>query len=422
MDARVKIKMKKSSSAKVSLLGICNSNSVKVSRVIEVVDGYLLFCSSISDLDTLFSSKVQTYLSALSMECVIPPQLRARRSVIIKRVDNVAYDHSTEEIKDEIRSKNSWADIVDLYKFPHSKTIKVQFSNFSVAQRCLRDGLSFFYLHISGDDMHLDEFFPVTTCYRCYTLEDHTTSTCPKAESYRVCSVCASEGHIWRECSSNVKKCINCSGNHNTMSMQCIKRKDIVKSKRLRKTQEHTYTDAVKSIPALGVAADGGQLIAKSVSCIVLALIKSSDNNSVFADTVNALFAANSLPKLNLTGFDVDCSSVLHTMSSKTVSAGPISPIDDESSVATDESPKRYKYFKIKSTTVKNIEDMLNAFDNGKIVITHPGGNVVDYKTATGVIKACRSSLPAFVDVKPSEFESLCASPSRYLRGRTVKK
>lgn len=424
MDAKVRVKTTKSASAKTNLLGICSKNGVRISRVVDVHDGYVLFCSSLADIDVLFDSKVQDLLQACSMECVTPPQLRANRTVLIRRVDSVIYDNSVSDIKEEIKSRNLWARVVDIYKFPNSNTLKVQFNSSSLAQQCLTSGLCMFFLHISGSDMLIDEYIPILTCYRCYALEDHITARCSKDESYKVCSVCSTVGHGWRECKSQLKRCLNCDGSHNSLSMQCPQRKDIIKSKRLQKVPKSRYSDAIKSsvIQETGVLTDNSQQIIKSVSCIYLALLKSSTGVCVFSDCVNELFSNNNLPSLNLSGYDIDPSLIVNNFTHPSVTPDAQPPKAAESDCVSIVSPvRKLKFYKTKSTSIKSSVDLLSAYDSGKVVITHADGNVVDFKTATDTIKSFKSKLPIITDMKPNEFESLCASPRHFLRSRPVK-
>lgn len=447
----MKIKAAKSPSNRTKILSACSSNGIKITKLLDVDDGYMLWCASVDDLDKLFDRKIQTVFCALSVKCVVPPQLRAKRSVIIRRIDSLIYDHTEDEIITEIKNKNSWADVVDIYKFPNSRTLKIQFISSSIAERCIASGLSMFYLHVGGNDMSADEFIPVLTCYRCYSLEDHITSKCPKDESFRVCSVCACIDHTWRDCKSLIKKCLNCGGNHNALSMQCPHRRAVIKSKRSEHKDSHK--DVVNRPPRLrtGGAVLESQVTAKSVSCIFLALLESSDGSTDFSDSVNKLLSMNDLPTLNLTGFKIDPAVVLRNFSgsvgapmapdtgcgapspasalasdvpSPAAALSSDIPSSGDSSASASPSNKQhvFKFFKSKGTIIKTTNDLLNAYDGGKVVITSVDGNAIDYSTAVKVIKSCKSDIPKIVEMKSSDFDSLCASPGRYLRGRSTRK
>ena len=73
------------------------------------------------------------------------------------------------------------------------------------------------------------------TCFKCYQLYDHSTSSYPKSKEYKICSICASQDLTHRECISSIWKCINCKeeGNdHSTLAMSWPFRKNVSKKKR----------------------------------------------------------------------------------------------------------------------------------------------------------------------------------------------
>ena len=44
----------------------------------------------------------------------------------------------------------------------------------------------------------------ILTCFKCYQLEYRPTSSCPKSKEYKICSLCASQEHIHRECIASI--------------------------------------------------------------------------------------------------------------------------------------------------------------------------------------------------------------------------
>lgn len=85
------------------------------------------------------------------------------------------------------------------------------------AKKAQEVGLKLYSIRIPGYNIQQDKFYEITTCFKCYKLEDHYTNQCPKGDSYNLCSECGEEGHIWRECVSQQKCCPNSKGDHNEM-------------------------------------------------------------------------------------------------------------------------------------------------------------------------------------------------------------
>ena len=71
---------------------------------------------------------------------------------------------------------------------------------------------------------------PVVPCYRCYIYK-HIKKNCPKGEQYKICSICATEGHVHTECKAITQKCINCHQNHRTLAAKFPERKTIIRNK-----------------------------------------------------------------------------------------------------------------------------------------------------------------------------------------------
>ena len=159
--------------------------------------------------------------------------LKADRSIIILNIDDIIYDNGEDDIKSEIESKNTWAEILEVHKFGNSKSIKVMFSSNKVRETSVTRGLCMFGLSLPGTSFKRDAYFPVLCCYRCYKLECHTISNCPESTDYKICSICSSNDHVWTDCRSCNKKCPNCNGNHNAMSGLCPKRREIIKKQTL---------------------------------------------------------------------------------------------------------------------------------------------------------------------------------------------
>ena len=102
-------------------------------------------------------------------------------------------------------------------------------------------------MSIPGHNIKQEIFYNLTTCFRCYKVEDHLTNQCIKPQDYKVCSECSCNEHYWRECTSYHKKCINCSGDHRTLAAKCPTRKEAIKKKRTANEKPtQTYSQAAQ--------------------------------------------------------------------------------------------------------------------------------------------------------------------------------
>ena len=113
----------------------------------------------------------------------------------------------------------------------------------------------FLYFHISrmvlkvtifpiGKEMFV-QFVP---CYKCYSYT-HQKRNCPKPQEYKICSICATEGHYYTVCPNKEQfKCINCRGDHRTLAAKCQIRKDVIRNK-VREKRSRAKSAARTNVP-----------------------------------------------------------------------------------------------------------------------------------------------------------------------------
>ena len=158
-----------------------------------------------------------------------------------------------------------------------------------MSNRCLKQGLFMLRLLVPSDNINRDEYIPVQTCYRCYKLNDHNTLQCPENISFRLCSLCSSWEHNWKQCNSKLKKCCFCGESHSSLSMTCSLRKSAVARERSARVpaRQNAYASVAATSSPSSVAASFMQpsLMSdalKASSCITLPLLKNEQSPSSF--------------------------------------------------------------------------------------------------------------------------------------------
>ncbi|MPC66793.1 hypothetical protein E2C01_060946 [Portunus trituberculatus] len=219
--ARVRIKHP---DPKLKLLRILFEHLIYATKIIPTPDSYMTL----------------TPLKEGGLDPIMPPELRAKRIIILFNVDNFILSHPEAEIKEEMLNNNNWliGSIESVFKIPKTKIIKICLKETAMAKMATDRGMLAFHMSISSHNIKIQDFIPIFTCMRCYSLEDHTTNNCPFPNDHTVCSECSSSEHTWKNCNSDKKKCLNCSGAHRTLANKCPKRKEIKENK--RKTQALT--------------------------------------------------------------------------------------------------------------------------------------------------------------------------------------
>ena len=191
-------------------------------------EGYLAFMNTPSDLSKLISSGIRERLASQGFEVVIPYGVLCKKTVIVWNIDPEIFKADIQLLINEITKCNPGLEITELSKFNNARNIKFVCKETHMADRCLSNGIRL--LHMSYPPRMLSAQKPKPTaarqvkfCYRCYSINTHSAKNCDKSQDYIICSICSSKEHTWRNCNSTSKRCINCTGDHNTISSHCPK-------------------------------------------------------------------------------------------------------------------------------------------------------------------------------------------------------
>ncbi len=87
--ARVRIKNKSTNSKekKIKLLEILCSNHIHTTKVFDATECYVILPVSEEHAEKLFTKEIKSKLEESGFTPILPPQLRAKKSIIVTRVD-----------------------------------------------------------------------------------------------------------------------------------------------------------------------------------------------------------------------------------------------------------------------------------------------------------------------------------------------
>ena len=187
-----------------------------------VASGYNALLEKKEDADTLLSDRGINLLNTLNLTVKVPPEIRAKRSLFVRQVDQSIGQRPPNEIKDEILRNHTWIKRCEITKIKeYTHIFKLECGSVVEADRVLSDGLICFYIRISPNQIQREEYINLLMCFNCYQYEDHSSANC-QHNNIQWCSECGAKDHTYKECSPNSKKqCLNCNGNHRTMAMSC---------------------------------------------------------------------------------------------------------------------------------------------------------------------------------------------------------
>ena len=304
MASKVKIKCEFfSQDQRVKILRIFDNFNIKCSKLVSsqnVPNECVAILHSITDVDKVFVEDCLSAFETLNCIPVMPPQLKAKRSIIMKSVDRYIYEFSENEILYEINRVNATLKAITVSKFSNARIIKITLSNQEMTGSCLQNGIKLFNLHINPRDLHQEVHHDIRMCFRCYELDSHLSFECPKEQDFKICSNCSCLGHTFKSCSSQVKKCINCGLNHSTISYSCQKRKDVIKRMNIPIAVKKTLTSTVIKGTSVGDSTDICDSLVKSMLCLIVAKAKDEENPGSFDSILSSLQEKNNVPKFQL--------------------------------------------------------------------------------------------------------------------------
>lgn len=314
--ARVKIKHPDPGKPenRLKLVKTLSEHLVYATKIITTQDGYITLTRTDEDIDKIFKNGCNKKLTEQDFEPILPPEQRAKRTVILFNVDEYLISQKEKDIEEEILKENAWIKegISNIFKVPRAKIIKICFNDSLTAKNATEKGLLAFHMSIPSHNIKIDEFIPILTCMRCYQLESHTTNNCPMPKEHKVCSECGGKTHTWRECKEATKKCLNCEGQHRTLAYKCPKRKEIIDKKRKETKTNMTYSQVTKN--TANKANNNANIITETITddilnkdtaskiltCIIHSHIINMANPGTYNTEINKVFKLNNLPHINL--------------------------------------------------------------------------------------------------------------------------
>lgn len=144
------------------------------------------------------------------MLVLMPPELKAKRSVFVRKVDEVVGKQNAEDIKEEIERQNSWLKVDEVIKIKdYTHVFKLTCEDTHMADRIKQQGFLAFNVLITPEQIKQEIYTNLLTCFNCYTFEKHPTKDCPNKNN-NYCSTCGQDDHTFRDCENTFIGCLNC--------------------------------------------------------------------------------------------------------------------------------------------------------------------------------------------------------------------
>ena len=283
---------------------------VEYSRILTTKNkATIICCNSPDEVDKLFSNEATNELKKLGYLPTLNAKQKSKRTLILKNFDDHIEQKTIDEIKIELLNKNPGCEITDIFKFSNKKVIKITVRTNQMVKNILSHGLRLFSISLKQPNVVADVFTEINICYKCYKLEDHLTADCKENQNFKICSLCSSSEHTYRNCEkSTALKCINCNGSHSTLAMSCPARKAAVNKKRSStQTQQRSYASVVTQSNNATKVPDRQVDINQIFKCLhyYYTAVKQSDGSPTSVETeLNNILQLNNLPTVEHSIFE----------------------------------------------------------------------------------------------------------------------
>jgi len=221
---------------------------IRVLRYFTIHDGYLALIEDDNHAEKLFSKDVVLTLEKLGFSPIIPIDMKAKLTLVFKKLDRQVVSESALEIEEEISSSFPDAQVEDIYVMKDKYIIKARFSDHATAKNIKEKGIYLFKVYVAPWQIEFERFTPLKQCMNCFAY-GHLKTQC-KSEKRARCTECGSNTHSFRDCKSSVKKCLNCGGAHRTFANSCPTRKEAMKisQEKVREKEKEKETKPYRAV------------------------------------------------------------------------------------------------------------------------------------------------------------------------------
>lgn len=298
---------------KQTLKKILIENNVNLTGIKIIYGGLLVFLTDDKQGEKLMLQECRANLLTADFDIANSPELDAKKSVIIKQLDDEIYNANISELIVNLESNNAVV-CNNVYKLPVRGMMKIRFTDISMVTLACERGLLAFGYSITKYQIEQERFNRIIPCWTCYKYT-HKRNRCP-TPNICICSECAELGHTFKSCTNTFKKCINCNEPHRTLASKCKVRKQLIrelenvnnKNKQsgtqdiqlaVKQAVQNTLKDPL-NLPNQNKMQISTNTEAVGTLCFIYGHLKSLYCPEKFEDFTNIALSANNLPNIHI--------------------------------------------------------------------------------------------------------------------------
>lgn len=194
-----------------------------------------------NDLETVISNNTTQLLKDAGINSIVPATMTCQRTLMVRNIDSIEHDQPEPIILATIQERNN-VKVEEIIKIPtKARLLKIRFASSTDSDKIKNDGLILDYTKISPYNISQETpTIPPRICKKCYKINEHTTQQCESEKL--ICSLCATEGHRFDSCKADIRRCVNCQGEHCALALSCPAIKKITKEMKIQ--SRNTYYSA----------------------------------------------------------------------------------------------------------------------------------------------------------------------------------
>jgi len=161
-------------SCEEALQNIFIITEVAVTHLFKVHNGFKVTVAKPEHLTPFLSADGQRKLKDHGFSPVPSPEMKAKCTIVAKKIDKTIPPRSCESICQEVSVKNG-VTVLDVYKPPESRIVKIRVSSPEEAQKLLSRGLMMFNTSVPTYNLEPECFIHIDQCLNCYRFHHKKT-------------------------------------------------------------------------------------------------------------------------------------------------------------------------------------------------------------------------------------------------------
>jgi len=87
-----------------------------LTKLFDADNGYYALSDDVMTIDKLLTARAKTQLRTINLEPVLPPDVKAKRTIFLRQLDSYVGEHSGHDLMTELTKQNQWLKLTEVIK------------------------------------------------------------------------------------------------------------------------------------------------------------------------------------------------------------------------------------------------------------------------------------------------------------------